>query len=311
MTVPQERILGSYRLLERIGKGGMGEVYRAQHLKLRREAAVKVLPASLAAEQDFLKRFEREAASVASLDHPNILPVWDYGEQGGIPYLVMPYVKGGTLKDRLERGPLPPAEITPYLTQMAEALDYAHERGIVHRDVKPANMLLDGRGRLYLSDFGVAKALEGAEGLTRTGVGVGTPEYMAPEQAQGRADPRSDLYALGVILYQMLTGRVPFTGNSTVEVLMRQVQGTMPLMPLRAMGTAVPLAVEAVLQKALAKDPNARFQTGRALVEAFQQALPTRPGSGGATIIGRPGAAETLVVGPGSGPTVIAAGAWS
>src|SRR3954468_21569633 len=157
-----ERVLGSYRLLERIGKGGMGEVYRAQHVRLGSERAVKVLPANLAAEADFLKRFEREAASAAKLDHPNILPVYEYGEQGGTPYLVMPYVKGGTLKDRMGRGGLSHAELLRYVGQMAEALDYAHEQGIIHRDVKPANMLLDERGRLYLSDFGIAKALEGA-----------------------------------------------------------------------------------------------------------------------------------------------------
>ena len=207
MSGPGERILGSYRLVEQIGKGGMGEVYRAQHLRLGREAAVKILPVNLASEADFLKRFEREAASAASLDHPNILPVWDYGEQGGVPYLVMPYIRSGTLKERLGRGPLSRQDILRYLSQMADALDYAHEKGIIHRDVKPANMLLDERGRLYLSDFGIAKALEGAEGLTRTGVGVGTPEYIAPEQAQGRADSRSDLYALGIILYELLAGR--------------------------------------------------------------------------------------------------------
>ena len=134
---------------------------------------------------------------------------------------------------------------------MADALDYAHERGIIHRDVKPANMLLDERNRLYLSDFGIAKALEGSEGLTKTGMGVGTPEYMAPEQAQGRADSRSDLYALGIVLYQMLTGRVPYSGNSTVEVLMKHLQEPLPLLPLRNAAPSVPGGMEGVVQKAL------------------------------------------------------------
>lgn len=180
-----EKILGSYRLEEQIGKGGMGVVWRARHTRLGSERAVKVLPAHLAAEEDFLKRFEREASSVAKLDHPNILAVYEYGEAGGAPYLVMPYIKGGTLKERMAKGPVPRDEALSYLAQTAEALDYAHEQGLVHRDVKPANLLLDGRGRLYLADFGIAKALEGAEGLTRTGVGVGTPEYMAPNRRRG------------------------------------------------------------------------------------------------------------------------------
>lgn len=276
MSDAPERILGSYRLAERIGKGGMGEVYRAQHLKLGREAAIKILPVNLASEEDFLKRFEREAASAASLEHPNILAVWEYGEDNGSPYLVMPFIRNGTLKERLGATPIGQQQIIQYLTQMADALDYAHERGIVHRDVKPANMLVDGRGRLFLSDFGIAKVLEGSEGLTKTGVGVGTPEYMAPEQAQGRADSRSDLYALGVILYQMLAGQAPYKGSSAVEVLMKHMQEPLPVVPLRSVQPPVPAGIEAVLQKALAKNPNERFQTGRALVEALLEAYAGR-----------------------------------
>src|SRR4051794_12663619 len=284
-----ERVLGSYRLLERIGKGGMGEVYRAQHVRLGSERAVKVLPPALAAEADFLKRFEREASSAASLDHPNILPVYEYGEAEGAPYLVMPYVKGGTLKERMAKGPVPQAEMLRYLAQMGEALDFAHEKGLIHRDVKPANMLLDERGRLYLADFGIAKALEGAEGLTRTGVGVGTPEYMAPEQAQGRADQRSDLYALGVILYQFLTGRVPYSGNSTVEVLMKHLQDPLPVLPLRSAVPALPPRVEQVVAKALAKNPNDRYASGKAMVDDLAEALAAGTGAGagqGATVVG-------------------------
>ncbi len=285
-----ERIVGSYQLEERVGRGGMGEVWRARHTRLGSERAVKLLPANLATEPDFLKRFEREAASASRLDHPNILAVYEYGESNGVPYLVMPYIKGGTLKERMAAGPVPREEALNYLKQAAEALDYAHEQGLVHRDVKPANLLLDGRGRLYLADFGIAKALEGAEGLTRTGVGVGTPEYMAPEQAQGRADQRSDLYALGVVLYQLLTGRVPYSGNSTVEVLMKHLQDPLPLLPLRNIAPTLPARVEQVVTKALAKNPNDRYASGKAMVEDLQEAFTNTSSSAAAdpaaTVVG-------------------------
>src|SRR5262245_49340406 len=288
MSVPGERILGSYRLHERIGKGGMGEVYRAEHPKIGREAAVKVLPANLASEEDFLKRFEREASSAASLSHPNILPVWEYGEQDGAPYLVMPYIRSGTLKNRLEAGTVPTSQVAKYLTDVADALDYAHRKGIIHRDVKPANILIDEDERAYLGDFGIAKALEGSDSLTQAGVGVGTPEYMAPEQAQGRADPRSDLYALGVMVYQMLTGQVPFTGHTTVEVLMKHLQEPVPMSPLRG---AVAQQFGPILQRALAKDPNLRYQSGREMMADVNQAM------------ARSGFASTIV----TTPTVVSA----
>ncbi len=270
MSAPEGRTLGSYRLLERIGKGGMGEVYRARHVKLGREAAVKILPPALAAEPDFLKRFEREAASAAALNHPNILQVYDYGDEHGVPYLVMPYISGGTLKDRLVNGTITPGQFARALTEVAGALDYAHRQGIVHRDVKPANVLLDDYERAYLADFGIAKALAEGEALTQTGLGVGTPEYMAPEQAQGRAEPRSDLYALGIMLFQLLTGQVPYSGASTVEVLLKHLQEPIPLGVLRG-----PAAREfgPILTRALAKDPAGRYPTGRELMDNANTAL--------------------------------------
>ncbi len=273
MAASEGRILGSYRLIERVGRGGMGEVYRAEHLKLGREDAIKLLPANLVGEEDFLKRFEREASSAANLRHPNILPVYEYGEQDDVPYLVMPYIKGGTLKDRLERGDVTPGQIARYLTQVAEALDFAHAKGIIHRDVKPANILIDEHDQAYLADFGIAKALEGTESLTRTGMGVGTPEFMAPEQAQGRADPRSDLYALGVMCYQLIIGRVPYSGQSTVDILMKHLQEPIPLEPLRGMNPAAARAFGPILERALAKDPNRRFQTGRELMQSLNAAI--------------------------------------
>src|SRR5262245_23139843 len=180
-------VFGSYDILDLLAQGGMGEVYRARHRRLQgREAAVKIMPAALAADPTFLQRFEREANNVAALNHPNILPIWDYGEQDGAPYIVMPLVTGGSLRGLLHGRPISPAALLRLIAPIADALDYAHQRGIVHRDIKPANVLLDTSGHLYLADFGIAKAIgSGAENLTQTGVGIGTPEYMAPEQTEG------------------------------------------------------------------------------------------------------------------------------
>ncbi len=266
---------GSYRLEGLLGRGGMGEVYRARHLRLtNRLAAVKILPASFASDPDFLRRFDQEANSAASLDHPNILPVWDYGEQDGTPFLAMPLVPAGSLKELLERrGPLSPTEAERYLAPIAEALDYAHSRGILHRDVKPANILLREDGRPQLADFGIAKAIEAGQtaGLTQAGGGIGTPEYMAPEQIEGRAEPRSDLYALGIALYQMLSGQVPYDGATPYEVALKQI--STPLPPLRRLRPDVSPAIEAVVARALAKDPVARYPTGQAFAAAFHEAL--------------------------------------
>jgi serine/threonine-protein kinase len=265
---------GSYRLESVIGRGGMGEVYRARHLRLtNRLAAVKVLPASLAIEPDFLQRFEHEANSAASLDHPAILPVWDYGEHEDQPYLAMPYIPGGSLKEYLEeRGPLSPSEALGLIAPIADALDYAHGRGIIHRDVKPANILLREDGRPVLADFGIAKAVEaGQTGLTRAGSTIGTPEYMAPEQIEGRAEPRSDLYSLGVVLFQMLTGSVPYEGGTPYEIAYKQVHT--PLPPVNWFRQDLSPAIEHVLATALMKDPAQRYPTGRALVAALREAV--------------------------------------
>ena len=280
---------GSYRLEGLLGRGGMGEVYSARHLRLTgRLAAVKVLPASLATEPDFLRRFEQEANLAASLDHPNILPVWDYGEQDGTPYLAMPLVTNGSLKDLLEReGPLSPDEAEHYLTPIAEALDYAHSRGLLHRDVKPANILLRDDGRPQLADFGIAKAIEAGQtgGLTHAGGGIGTPEYMAPEQIEGRAEKRSDFYSLGVALYQMLSGRVPYDGATPYEIALKQLSN--PLPPIRQFRPELSPAIEAVLQRVLAKEPAERYASGGEFATAFRNAV-ARPGGAAETIITTP-----------------------
>jgi serine/threonine protein kinase len=279
MGAADQLTFGKYQLLEQISAGGMGVVYRARHTMLGHEAAIKILPLSLAADPNARQFFSRGAASAAGLNHPNILPTLEYGEDEGHLYLVMPLIRGGTLRERMLRGPIAPARIVGYLRQLAAALDFAHAHRIVHRDVKPQNILIeviDGEEHLFLADFGIAKALEGTIGLTRTGASVGTPEYMAPEQARGQADPRSDLYALGIILYQLLTGVVPYSGTTPVEVLMKHLHDPLPQEALRRVSPPLPDGVIGVLQRALAKAPDERYQSGQALVEGFVAALARR-----------------------------------
>ena len=272
MTATQSAI-GDYRLVARIGGGAMGGVFRAIYQPTGAEVAIKRLPPDLATDPIACGYFRRGATSAAALRHPNILTAWHFGEHAGSPYLIMPLVRGGTLRDRIARGPLAPAEAIGFLRQLTAALDYAHSQGVVHRDVKPANLLLDEQGTLLLADFGIARALESTTRFTGTGEGVGTPEYMAPEQARGLADGRADLYAAAIILYEMLTGRVPFGGASAIEVLLRHVQDPLPVVPLRTAQPALPPAIEAVLLRALAKDPDDRYQRGADLVAAVEAAF--------------------------------------
>lgn len=279
MGAAEQLRFGNYQLLEQISAGGMGVVYRARHTLLGHEAAIKILPASLAADSDSRQLFARGAASAAGLNHPNILPTLEYGEDEGHLYLVMPLIRGGTLKERILAGPVAPARAADYLRQLAAALDFAHAHRIVHRDVKPQNVLvevIDGAEHLFLADFGIAKALEGASGLTRTGASIGTPEYMAPEQARGQADPRSDLYSLGIILYQLLTGTVPYSGTTAVEVLMKHLRDPLPQEPLRRVRPPLPGSIDRVLQRALAKEPDLRYQSGQALLDDFMASLADR-----------------------------------
>ncbi len=214
----QARQLGSYELIRRLGEGGMARVYLARDVRLGREVALKVLEPQLAERPGFRERFLREARVAASLDHPHIVPLYDFGESDSLLYLVMPYVSGGSLQDILKRAPLPVGEVVAYGSQIADALDYAHQRKVVHRDVKPANMLVHSDGRLMLSDFGLAKVLDKSRpNVSRGRPDAGTPEYMAPEQIEGQTDERSDIYALGVVLYLLLTGHLPFTGPSSTR----------------------------------------------------------------------------------------------
>jgi len=254
--------LGRYHIIEPLGQGGMASVYKAFDTSLERHVAIKIIRADIDTENqdEFLKRFQREAKSLAQLDHPYILKVLDYGDQEGLPYLVMPFLEGGTLKEKMGK-PMPYSQAASLLTPIAEALDYAHKRNIIHRDVKPANILISQSGAPILSDFGIAKILvqSGSTQLTGAGVGIGTPDYMAPEQWTGTADARTDIYSLGVVFYQMVTGRLPFSADTPAAVLIKHLRD--PLPRPRTFVHDLPEVVEQILFKALAKEPDNRFQT--------------------------------------------------
>lgn len=271
-TLQPGQNLGPYRIIAQAGQGGMATVYRAYHAAMDRYVAVKVLPSQLAESPEFVSRFQQEARTIAKLEHARILPVYDYGESGGLTYLVMRYLDAGTLKERMSRVPMPLAQVDRLFTQLAEALEYAHQQGVIHRDLKPSNALVDSQNNLFLTDFGIAKLLEGGAQLTTTGAMIGTPAYMSPEQAQGdKVDQRTDIYSLGVILYEMTTGRVPFEAETPLAVVLKQIGSPLPL-PSSVMPNFSP-AIERVLLKALAKEPNDRYATVTEFLAAWKRAL--------------------------------------
>lgn len=268
--------VGGCAILEEIGRGGMATVYRAHQLSMDRDVAIKVLPPELLNQATSLDRFKREASIVARLEHRAIVPVHDYGEYQGIPYLVMRYMEGGSVDDLLATGPVSPERTLQIALQIAPALDYAHRQGVLHRDLKPSNILLDANGDAYLTDFGIARLMgHSNEPLTTTGV-VGTPSYMSPEQAQGQElDGRSDVYALGVVLFEMLTGVRPFEGETPYSVAVKHV--TEPPPSACALNPVLSRAVENVLFKALEKRRENRYQTATALAEALKHAIEKVP----------------------------------
>jgi serine/threonine-protein kinase len=275
MPITTGTVLGRYRLLEKAGVGGMSEVWKAEDETLKRTVAVKVILGPVAAESTFRERFLREARLVAGLEHPNVLPVFDYGtatiDAEEVSYLVMPLVAGGSLKGRVA-GPVPPALAIAWLSAIASALDHAHAKGILHRDVKPGNVLMDSQGRPLLADFGLARSAEVSSGLTATGTVLGTPLYMAPEQATGAVlSGRSDQYALAVIAFELLAGRVPFSAQSPLAVLHQHV--TAPPPPLSSVLPGTAPAVDAVLARGLSKEPADRFSSCGAFVAALGTAL--------------------------------------
>jgi serine/threonine-protein kinase len=275
MPITNGTVLGRYRMLERAGTGGMSEVWKAEDETLGRTVAVKVILGPVAQDPTFRERFLREARLVAGLEHPNVLPVYDYGSSTvdgqEVSYLVMPLVAGGSLKGRIA-GPIPPSLAVTWLSAIASALDHAHAKGILHRDIKPANVLMDSQGRPLLADFGLARSTDATSGLTATGTVMGTPLYMAPEQATGGAlDGRADEYALAVVAFELLSGRVPFIADSPLAVLHQQV--TAPPPPLSTVLPGSPAAADTVLAKALAKKADERYATCGAFVRALGDAL--------------------------------------
>lgn len=269
--LPPGYMLNNYRIDEKVGQGGMSTVYKAYHASMDRYVAVKVMSSRLAQDQTFLRRFQQEVRLIARLEHPHIFPVYDYGEHQGIPYLVMRFVNKGTLKDRINRGPLSLDEVDLYFTALSSALSYAHEKGVIHRDIKSLNIMLDERGEAFLSDFGIAKLVADAT-YTASGEIPGTPAYTSPEQAEGQqADHRSDLYALGVVLYEMLTGQVPFQAPIPLAILLKHIIAQPP--PPSQTNPDIPPTIEAVVLKALAKKPEERFKSVLDFLTAWREAV--------------------------------------
>src|SRR5680860_63929 len=273
---------GRYRLEAKLGSGGMSTVYLASDETLDRPVAVKVMHREMSEQPDQLQRFRQEARAVAKLTHPNVVAVIDAGEDGGHPYIVFEYVKGETLKQRIARvGALDTQEAIAYAIEVARGLNVAHARKMVHRDIKPQNVLIDEEGRAKLTDFGISRQLE-EDGVTATGRVLGTTDYVAPEQAMGKGvDPRSDIYSLGVVLYEMLVGQVPFHAESQVGVAMKHVNEELPDVQRRR--PEVSAAVALVVERATAKNPAERYQTIAEMIDDLETALEVEAARAGST----------------------------
>ncbi len=262
------KVVDHYHIQQRLARGGMSEVYLAQDEHTGQNVALKMVCRD---DEEHVGRFQRELTTLGKLAHAHILPVMEQGTYGSWHYCVMPYLERGALRQRLTQGPLSLEEAGRILQQVAEALQYAHEHGLLHRDIKPSNILLDEVGHVYLADFGLAKDMSLQSSITQTGVLIGTPEYMAPELAEQPAATSSDIYALGIVLYQMLSGCLPFQGNSPLAIYWKQIYEPPP--PPSLLNPAIPASIERVVLRALVKDPAQRFSSAQALAGAYIQAL--------------------------------------
>ncbi len=273
MPLNKGDLIGAYEIVAPMGQGGMATVYKAYHSRLNRFVAIKMIHHAYLGDESFLARFEREAQIVAALEHPNIVPVYDFSEHEGEPYLVMKLVEGSTLKSVLSAGELPVNDVLAIMEPIARALDYAHSRGVLHRDIKPSNIILDRQATAYLTDFGLARlSISGATTLS-TDMMIGTPYYMSPEQAAGRGavDHRADLYSLGVVFYELFVGRVPFSEGTPYAIINDHIARDLPLP--HTLNPDVPIEVEIALLRALSKDPDDRYQSAGALFEAIRDAV--------------------------------------
>src|SRR2546421_6278262 len=260
--------LGRYQLQRRLARGGMSVIHLAYDTRMRRTVAIKIVHRS---DQADIQRFQREVKALSKLKHAHILPILEYGEHDLFCYCAMPYIERGTLRERLAQGPLSLAEVALIFTQTASALHYAHEHGILHRDIKPANILLRHERHIYLADFGLAKEIEARSAITGDGELVGTPEYMAPELIEEPASISSDIYSLGILLYHMLTGHVPFKASNPIATCRKHLL-EQPVRP-SLLNPAIPYAVEQVILQTLEKDPQRRFPSVQAMAQAFEQAF--------------------------------------
>lgn len=262
--------VGSYQILEELGRGGMAKVYKAYHPSLDRYVAIKVMDAAMSGEHDFIERFRREARVIARLDNPHIVPVYDFDEHKGQPYLVLKFIDGQTLGERMKSSPLSKMEVLDIVTAVGEGLQYAHKHGILHRDIKPSNVLIAGNGIVHLTDFGLARMVEGNSSLTGDTI-VGTPHYISPEQALNAEsiDERTDIYSFGVMIYEMVTGRVPFEADTAFSVIEDHLYTPPP--PPSSIISDLSLDVEEVILKALAKKSDDRFRKVSDMVKAFKQ----------------------------------------
>lgn len=263
------KTLGQFTILEEIGRGGMATVYSAMQQSMNRKVAIKILPRHFMHDPGFLERFEREVEVISTLEHPHILPIYDYGEVDGIPYIAMRFLGGGSMAQMVRRGVPDLNDLEKPFRQVAAALDYAHMRGIIHRDLKPGNIMLDEDGNAYLSDFGIARVM--GSDLTGSAI-IGTPAYMSPEQAHGVAiDARSDIYALGIVLFELITGREPYQAETPMGLLLMHLNE--PLPEIDDLRDDVPVDVKLVIEQATMKDPDDRYPSAGKMSDAFSAAL--------------------------------------